>query len=341
MRYVAIAILGLTGAGTAFGGADDLQGPPPDARALLEKAIDYRTKIDGGKVVMRVVTKRNVDQPVYERMGFEWTLAFRGKDVRCTMVETKPDGTIWSFRKLNTAKLYVDDSPTVGPAFIRNLKEHKKPEGYLFHPRILGLVPSTVFSLDQFGVQRNLLPGDYILGTTRLDRLGATPAWLCESRSKIDTRVSMRVWIAPQMDHAVLGVECDSGGVGGSLAVNRVESTYEKYGSTWFPKQVTLVEKRNGEIDYHQVTTVESATFGSMPDREFTIDALGLVRGREFLIDATRTESWVGDKLVPSPPSVRPKPVEISSRWGYWAAAVALGLAGLVLVLVIVRRRNR
>lgn len=311
--------------------AQELTGPPPDARVLQQKAIDYRAAIVSGRLVMRIVVKRDAYQPAYENIGREWTLVFRGKDVRTRCVWTRPDGGSSIYQKINAEKLYADDTDETGPVRVISTKGHMPPEDSVFHPRVIGMVTAKATTLHQYGLRQCILRDDYVPNGVQSETVGGVPTWVCSSKHKLYPQSTIRVWVAPQYDYSVIKLECDSGEGPKPRAVDRVMSEYSQYGSVWFPNRVVLTRESNSQLTNHEETVIERAEFGSVPDGEFAVKAMEIQKGRNSLLNGHRIQYWDGNAVVKYNP-VATKTAEATSRWGYVVIALTLALGGIVLV---------
>ena len=200
-------------------------------------------------------------------------------------------------------------------------------EGWIFHPRILGMYPWTTQTLHQFTLNALFSPQDRKIVDVRKELQDGSEVWKVTSRRETFGS-TVTVWIDPAKGPSVVRISSE-GAQGEKSAHCDLELTCAKFGKKgyWYPAKVTYRSWDGKKLLHHEETATVSAEFDKeIPDSTFRLGSLGLPPGRAVLIDNWKKATWDGQELLDgiSPPGA---PLEPQSK--NWPAGlhVAFGVA--------------
>ena len=318
-------ILSLTGHSPA---ADEA----PHARTLIEAAIGLRKQLGSGKLAIRVLNM-NETHPI------RWTLFFdeRGHYRSDTSHNGNTDRLVIP-HEIVTPKQVIVDYGRGDPIDVRSTPNAAVT--CCFHPRIFGYVPSQIQALGQYGMNHLLLNHEYMLDERAVkSAVHGQGAWLCTARHKQDAKATIKTWVITEYGPVIAKIEADQGSGGDTRQVHSVESRYKKFGSVWFPETIDVLRTKGGSVTMQESATIESAEFGPVADKVFTLAGLELLEGRQVQIDGRETKYVRNGEVQSHAQIVVPVPSKSSAStvWLSRLAAVVIAVTGISL---IVRRRK-
>ena len=343
-RVLILAVLTLP-LGRAVASAADA--PPPDARELMQKAIDARKALGSGKLVMTVATYRYAPNPEYDQSVRRWVLYFDGDKARGDVYWTDKGEDSRVFRRILTPDSYIEDDGLGQPVSARSYVPENTYNYAAFHPRVFGLTAAPAMTMGQYALDNYLLNSSYVVsGPAKPELVDGEQGWVCESHNKFGPGTTMKAWIVPSRNYAVTRIESDEGPKGDPRHLNVVSCDYKRFGETWFPSKIVVRQLEGTRLLVHEVTSVDEAEFGPVPADRFTLAGFGLPEGRQVRINGYDKKYWIDNSLQKRTAaavanSTPPAPVETERPTVWWvsrAVAALLAVVGVILIVGWVRR---
>ncbi|MBI1314859.1 hypothetical protein GC176_26485 [bacterium] len=311
------------------------------------KAIAAREKLHSGHIVLtNRTTKGPFNRPADSAVDDTYRIDFDGHRQR-----TERTANRYGITKISifAGDVYLQDPGVrdreTGDYLRAGSKEHvdgiRGGLGFthdLFDPKILGCYPMPLFSLSRRTLEDGLAVADRREETVTEEILdGQAVQHISFLRSN---GAAVQIWIAPDMNHAVLRMEAAGGG-----GRQTVRSHYRKYGdSTWYPQQVILTSYSGDRITEEQIATVEFAEFNTRisPDR-FSLTSLNPEVG-EIVRKDGHLLVWNGRTLTTATNARKPAPSGLSHLSYPWLATlwtVLAVLCGLAAFYLLSKSRRR
>jgi hypothetical protein len=270
-------------------------------RKLEQQAIDYRKQMNAVKVVWKTNWPKYVQQPVYERMPEERTIWAKDDKLRCDLRRKTLDNREHITQKVITPDLLIHNYDDRGPVDLYTDKKLRplNPAGDPYHPRLLGMFPWTVQSLEQFELGALFTRKDrQIIEIIRERDVGAN-LWKVTSKPT-ESRSTLTSWIDPEKGPSITRLKI-MGSSGGNTGQDEVQVEYAKFGNAgiWYPARVSYRRTENGKLTFHEDTVTLAADFDSdIANDTFRLAGLDLPAGREVTVDVVHPCIWDGKQLI-------------------------------------------
>jgi hypothetical protein len=277
------------------------------ARELEKRAVAYRQSMDQMRVVWEITCLKDSLQPVREKVTDRLTIWAKGRKLRTDLQSNGPGKNERLEQYVLTENTFIDTLDTRLPVEFLRVKDHPT-QGYVFHPRILGMYPWTTVSLHQFSLNELFGRQDRIIRHVVKEERNGSEVWRVTSMLA-SRNVLFPSWIDPSKGPSVIGMVTESGD-GKTKLRQELDVVCAKFGrrGVWYPQKVSYHYSDGKKVSSHEEIVTRTADFDTeIPDSTFQLAALGLPPGRSVLIDNWRNATWDGKKLIesiaPPPPS--------------------------------------
>lgn len=329
--------------------ADSEATPPGTVEEILQQQYAALSKIEFGRVVLRVLSSQG--KSIAEAEGgppdpnyfthFRYDVEFHGERFRVHRVDLHG--------------LHEEQLRIVTPDYVINVRpdhtaimSHDVAKGVhtheVFDPRLLCVVSSAVSLLSHHTLEETVLISD--IQSAAVD--DAVLDGVAVLHISFDRLIGNHIerWIAPSLSYMLLRSRVTDKPFQGRFAVHELRQTVEE-----FPPGVKFVRSRNstsifeGKVFSEEIVEVESADFTIPPAEErFTLAGIGLSPGNTVHQNG-KPLVWNGSELF-DPLTIKPDvPPRVSSpdsplrRW--LLLANALILAGLAVTLAVRQWQKR
>jgi hypothetical protein len=321
-----------------------------EARVLdvEHQLLAYRRSISLGVLRLRVRHAVFEQDPAMVGGGKTWRLWFDGERSRADWTLTHDDSRIdMSGKTVLTPETFIQVMPNTDYVQLYGPQTRPVQTTEIPNPRLLGLVPCSLDSISQFGMERHfLVPGRRNFTMEAREEAGLPILVVHYDLEGPAGLAHVEYHVCPSRGHQPILLRL-TGGTGESLIETSVASVLQAYGreERWFPEQVTFRSRQASRVVIEELVTIDEADFEEqIPAETFTLAGLGLAAGRTVSADG-QLMTWDGGELVPVYAETKySEPTDIAKQTTTVSVWFMLGngiLLATIITLVVMRRRRR